>query len=1092
MGRRILLASIVDHQLSLRWALGYPCFAPEPTTSVPTGGVKRVDNNPTTRSDSEPARRPLHLYVVATVHLDTQWRWTVQDTIRDFLPATLEGNFAHFERHPFFVLSFEGAFRYMLIKEYYPEEFERLRGYVEQGRWAVAGSMLDSPDVNVVSPESLIRHILYGNRFFEQELGRRSCDLFLPDCFGFSWALPSIAVHCGLDGFSSQKFGNWMAPAEIPFEIGVWRGPDGAEVVAALRPEGYGEGLSEDLSRAPRWVAWIERTGGGSGPAVGLKYVGIGDRGGALDEASMTWLARSIEGEGPIQVTNTASDQLFRDLDETQTRQLPRHASELLLPKHGTGCLTSQAVLKKWNRRNELMADAAERAAVVADWLGSLPYPADRLQQGWTRFLWHQMHDDLTGTSIPPAYGFSWNDELVALNLFTSALTESVGAVAESLDTRAEGIPLVVFNPLSRERQDLVEARLRFAAEPPTAVRVLAPDGNQVPAQIVRRGDRELDVLFLAAVPSFGFQVYDVQAADRAAATDHQLGISESHLENHRYRVEIDDRGDICNLYDKELETELLAAPQRLQLLPDRSPRWPAWEIRYEDVTSPEPPAVSGPVRRRILEEGPARVCLEIERRTRGSTFVQRLRLADGAAGHRLEVETRVDWQTRGRLLKAVFPLTVSSRQATYDLGLGAIERGNNRRDKYEVPAQQWADLTSEAGYFGVSILSDGKLGWDKPDDSTLRLSLLRSPRTWRKFLHQATQDHGSHRFGYALYGHRGSWREGDTPWQAARFNQPLLAFRTTAHPGKLGKSFSFLRLDHPQVLVRAFKQAEEGSDLIVRLQETQESPAEEVVVGLAPPIAEAREVDGSERPLRAAAIEDGKLLTELGSFAPRTFALRPEAGPSVSEPAAGQPLPLPFDVVATSFHGNGKRGDFDGRGRTYPGEQFPSAVSFGGVELRLGPSHPGSANALACRGQALDLPAGDFNRLHLLAAAVEGDAGGTFDVDGQPIDLRIQSYSGTIGRWKDWRRRPWGWSWSRSPSGFLKRDPIAWLTTHRHDQDGRDEPYVFCYLFHYSIELEAGARFVLLPEVPEIRLFAVTAARERIGDTKAAFDPYD
>ncbi|MGB6639321.1 MAG: glycoside hydrolase family 38 C-terminal domain-containing protein, partial [Thermoanaerobaculia bacterium] len=907
------------------------------------------------RSDSEPERRPLHLYVVATAHLDTQWRWTVQDTIRDFLPATLHGNFAHFERYPFFVLSFEGAFRYMLVKEYYPEDFARLQHYVKEGRWAVAGSMLDSPDVNVVSPESLIRHILYGNRFFEQELGSRSRDLFLPDCFGFTWALPSIAAHCGLQGFSSQKFGNWMAPAQIPFEIGIWRGPDGAEVIAALRPEGYGEGLSEDLSRAARWVEWIERTGGKSGPTVGLKYVGIGDRGGALDQASMDWLAKSIEGDGPVRVQNAASDQLFRDLGEKQTRQLPRHDSELLLPTHGTGCYTSQAVLKKWNRRNELMADAAERAAVVADWLGTLPYPADRLRQGWTRFLWHQMHDDLTGTSIPPAYGFSWNDELVALNLFTSALTESVGAVAEALDTRAEGIPVVVFNPLSRERQDIVEARLRFAGEPPAAVMVFAPDGSQVPAQTAVRGDHELVVVFLAQVPSVGFQVYDVRPADRPAATDNPLGISENHLENHRYRVEIDDQGDICGLFDKELNAELLAAPMRLQLLPDRSARWPAWEIRYEDVTAPEPPVVSGPVRRRILEEGPARVCLELERTARGSTFVQRLRLADGDAGHQLEVEIRVDWQTRGRLLKAAFPLTVSSRQATYDLGLGAIQRGNNTREKYEVPAQQWADLSSEAGYIGVSILSDGKIGWDKPDNSTLRLSLLRSPRTWRKFRHQATQDHGSHRFGYAIYGHRGGWRDGDTPWQGARFNQPLLAFQTTTHPGELGQSFSFLRLNHPQVLVRALKQAEEGNDLILRLQETQEGPAEEVAVGLASPIAEAREVDGSERPLRAAAVEDGELLTGLGSFAPRTFALRPDVRPTASERPECQPLSLPFDVVATSTHGDGIGGDFDGRGRTYPGEQFPSSLSHGGVDLRLGPSVPGAENALACRGQALD-----------------------------------------------------------------------------------------------------------------------------------------
>ena len=369
------------------------------------------------------------LYVVATVHLDTQWRWTIQDTIRAFVPATLEQNFEHLENHSFFVVSFEGAFRYMLMKEYYPEEYEHLKGLVETGRWCLAGSMLDAPDVNVVSPESLIRHILYGNGFFSREFGRQSTDLFLPDCFGFGWALPSIAAHCGLRGFSAQKFGNWMAPATIPFDIGRWEGPDGSSIVAAIRPEGYGEGLREDLSQAERWIERLDETGRLCGAHVGLMYVGVGDRGGALDATSMDWLRRSVEGRGPVQVRVSGSDQLFRDLQEEQIENLPRHRGELLLPTHGTGCLTSQAELKRWNRRNEVMAEAAEKAAVIADWLGALAYPAERLRDAWLRFLWHQMHDDLTGTSIPQAYRYSWNDEAVATNRFASALTDAISGL---------------------------------------------------------------------------------------------------------------------------------------------------------------------------------------------------------------------------------------------------------------------------------------------------------------------------------------------------------------------------------------------------------------------------------------------------------------------------------------------------------------------------------------------------------------------------------------------------------------------------------------------------------------------------------------
>jgi len=482
-----------------------------------------AESTPSTRASRDHDRT---LYVVATVHLDTQWRWTIQDTIRDFLPATLEQNFSLLENHSFFVVSFEGAFRYMLMKEYYPENYERLKGLIEGGRWRVAGSMLDAPDVNAVSPESLIRHILYGNGFFGREFGRRSCDLFLPDCFGFGFALPSIAAHCGLRGFSAQKFGNWMAPATIPFDIGRWEGPDGTGVIAAIRPEGYGEGLREDLSQAQRWIERLDETGRQCGAFVGLMYVGVGDRGGGLDTTSMEWLQRSIEGRAPIQVRVDGSDQLFRDLQTDQIEKLPKHRGELLLPTHGTGCLTSQAALKQWNRRNELMAEAAEKAAVIADWLGALPYPAARLRDAWLRFLWHQMHDDLTGTSIPAAYRFSWNDELLASNQFTSVLTQSIGAIAAGLDTRTEGLPLVVFNPLSVERQDVVEARLPWSGAPPAALSVRAADGEEHVAQITGNSDEELVVAFLARVPPLSVQVFEILEGEGGGDSANDLRVA--------------------------------------------------------------------------------------------------------------------------------------------------------------------------------------------------------------------------------------------------------------------------------------------------------------------------------------------------------------------------------------------------------------------------------------------------------------------------------------------------------------------------------------------------------------------------------------
>ena len=141
------------------------------------------------------------LYVVAVSHLDTQWWWDIRKTITDLIPATFEETFQQFEEYPDYNFSWEGAFRYMLLREYYPELFDELKQWVSQGRWSPAGSVIEGGDVNIPSPESLMRQFLYGSSFFRNQFGTTGLDVFLPDCFGFGWALPSVAAHCGLLGF---------------------------------------------------------------------------------------------------------------------------------------------------------------------------------------------------------------------------------------------------------------------------------------------------------------------------------------------------------------------------------------------------------------------------------------------------------------------------------------------------------------------------------------------------------------------------------------------------------------------------------------------------------------------------------------------------------------------------------------------------------------------------------------------------------------------------------------------------------------------------------------------------------------------------
>lgn len=1036
-------------------------------------------------NQSSPETPAPTLYVTATAHLDTQWLWTIQTTIDEYIPSTLRDNFALFEKYPSYVFSFEGAFRYMLAREYYPDEYARLKEYVAKGRWHVCGSSVDAGDVNVPAPESLIRHILYGNGFFEREFGKRSCDIYLPDCFGFGYALPSVAAHCGLKGFSTQKL-TWGSSVDIPFDIGVWEGVDGSAVVAALNPGDYVSTLRTDLSHDEEWRERITRLGEESGAYVGYKYFGVGDRGGAPDDESVAWLERSISGDGPVRVISRAADQLYRDLTPEQIARLPRYKGELLMTRHGTGCYTSQAPLKRWNRKNEMLADAAERASVAADWLGGAAYPRARLEESWVRFLWHQFHDDLTGTSIPQAYPFSWNDEIIALNQFAATLTNAVGTVARALDTRVEGTPLVVFNPLTLEREDVATARVRFPDRRGQAVRVFDADGRELPSQVrVVDGD-EVEFLFLARVPSVGFAVFDVRPATEPCAMTTGLAVTESTLENGRYGVRLDDNGDVAGIFDKSIGRELLSSPARMALFHNTPDYWSEWEIRHEDITADPYAHVGAPAAIRIVERGPVRVTIEVTREVAGSTIVQQISLSAGAAGNRVELANLIHWRTPKTLLKATFPLTASKEHATYDLGFGVIERPTNTEKKYEVPAQQWADLTNEDGTFGVTVLNDCKYGWDKPDDHTLRLTLIHTPN-------EVEKDMGRHRMTYAIYGHAGDWRTGDSVTQGARLNQPLAAFQTVAHPGNLGKRFSLMSVDSSQVVVRALKKAEQSDEVVVRLQESDGEPARGVSVAWAAPIVSAREINGTEEAIGTADVRNGRLALDLEPYQPRTFALKlgPTAAPLTAP--VGQPIKLRYDRDVVSFDKDRSDGDMDGEGHTLPAELLPDRMVLGDVPFTLGPRAVGEKNALTCRGQTILLPPGDFDRLYILAAATGGNTVGTFYVGGRPDERSIHHFTGWIGQADslivDGQLRDIA---TMAPA-YLHRDPLAWVGTHRHDGAGdRNEPYVFCYLFKYALDLSKGAKAVTLPNDGHIRIFAMTAARNPNDDTIPAQHLYD
>jgi len=1112
------------------------------------------------------------LYVVGYAHLDTQWRWEYPQVIQEYLPKTMRNNFALFEKYPNYIFNFTGAYRYHLMKDYYPSDFERLKQYVAAGRWFPAGSSVDEGDVNSPNAESIIRQILYGNNWFRKEFGVASQEYMLPDCFGFPASLPSILSHAGIKGFSTQKLSSSWQPAPhvggpdspektpvgIPFNVGLWEGPDGRTVIAALNPLSYGSQVTYDISKSPEpppppdpnltpqqnqartraredWPKRIDINGNLTGIFADYHYVGTGDVGGSPNESSVKLMqaittkdkaelpaasqtasqtGSSIRvGDGPIKVTWSKADQLFRDiLNCCPTDRLPRYKGDLELINHSAGSLTSQAYQKRWMRRNESLADAAEKASIAAEWLGGRPYPQERLNNAWTLVMAGQMHDLLPGTATPRAFEFAWNDQVVAMNQFAGVVTGGSSVVASALDTQTEGTAIVVYNPLNVQREDVVETSLAFPGGTPRAVRVFGPNGVETPAQL--SGDK---VKFVARVPSVGYAVYDVRPADAPMASV-EVKVTESSLENLRYRVRLNGDGDVASIFDNKVGRELLSAPIRLAISTDNPRQWPAWNMDFEDQQRPPRAFAGGPAKIRIVETGPVRVSLQVEREAEGSRFVQTISLSAGDAGNRVEFSNVIDWKTRSANLKATFPLAVENKLATYNWDIGTIQRPTAAERQFEVASHQWIDLTDQSGSHGVTVLTDCKNGSDKPDDKTLRLTLLRTPGTRGGYADQGTQDWGRHEINFGIAGHAGDWRAGRTDWHAYRLNQPLIAFVSPKHQGFLGKNFSLLKLNNDRIRVLAVKKAEASDEVIVRVVEVDGKGVDNVRIAMAAPILSAREVNGQEQPIGAAKIINGELATSFGPYQPRTFALKLAASTQRVPAPKSMPVPLDYDLSVAARAGRPADGSFDAmtnnqnasQGKAFPAEMFPREISFGGIRFTLGPTL--KPNALISRGQTISLPAGKFNRVYLLAAAANADQKGTFRFGDQSAELTIQEWTGFVGQWdtRIWkttedtiqqrpgappppagtpvrtRSNPYGEMVSIRP-GFIKRSDIAWFSSQRRGADGNAEPYAYSYLFAYAVDLPPSAKTITLPDNERIRILAISVADELPGVTPAA-----
>ncbi len=1001
-----------------------------------------------------------HVHTIATAHLDTVWNWDFKRTVKNYIPQTLNWNFHLFKKFPEYVFNFEGAYRYELMEEYYPEQFEKLKEYVANGNWYPCGAGWENGDVNVPSPEALFRNFLLGNEYFNEKFGIRSRDVFLPDCFGFGYTLPSIARHSNLYGFTTQKL-SWGSAYGQPFDIGKWYGPDGKYIIASIKMHNY----VAVLNNLRKNKAIKEKLAENESHGMNFTEIfhGIGDRGGGPLPISIRNLRKNMKNndKSDIIVHSSPSDKVFKqimtEMTEADRDKLPSWNNELLLTDHGTAGYTARAISKRWNKRGEELADMAERAAVTAEWLGTAKYPQKELNTSWKRIINHQFHDDLPGTSVQRAYLRSWNDYGLSLNQLAHEYEKSVSAVASMLDTSfCKGTPVVVNNLMESRRKSCVTATLDSEFK---HISVCDCNGKEVPSQVSAIGKGKTTIAFVADMPPHSYCVFDVTATETSATIKTDLKVSEKSLENERYIVTLNKNGDIGSIYDKEIGKELLKEPIVLGIFDNYAGGWlyPAWEIKYKQSIRNHN-RIAKFVKSKIIEEGPAKCTLQVIQQCDDSVFINNISLSAGS--DMVEVQCEFDWNNQRTLCKNIFSFACSNEKATFDLGLGAIKRGNAKPEIYEVPAQKWVDITDKSGEFGVSVLSDCKYGWDKFADNTLRMTVILTPlNNSRPASVQSMMDLGLNRYGYAICAHKGD--DVTRVQSAAReFSAPMAAFVADKHIGSLGACYSFADISVNDVIIRAIKKAENTDEIVVRVNEGCNKAHKNVKFTLGNGIISAREIYASEEHIGDATVKDGSLVFDINPYEVKSFALTLAPLENKGKTAPCSFVSLPLNTKAFSSNQSRSGNGIYGKNYTIPTELVPDVITSGGVDFAI---NKGEYDSLIANGQTIALD-GKYNKFVILCASLDGDKEYAFDVDGKPVKIKVS----------DIEERPFAWDlYGMKRTAKIKADVFGWECTHTHSAKGDDYAHQL-FFFKYEIETD-GAKAIRLPCDKNLFILAAT-----------------
>ncbi len=768
---------------------------------------------------------------IGHAHIDTAWLWPMRETKRK-VTRTFSSAVALMDDYPEYMFCASSAQHYNWIEERHPELFAKIVERVERGQWIPVGGMWVEADMNLPSGESLVRQIVFGQRYFEEKFGVRCTEVWIPDVFGYPAGLPQVFAAGGMDRFVTQKL-SWNKQNKFPHSTFWWEGLDGTKVLthfppvdtynAEITPAEFGFSVTNFRDHA-----WSKDS---------LMPFGHGDGGGGPTREMLERARRlaHLDARATLEVGTPAA--MFERIEHDVERGAPTPVwrGELYFETH-RGTLTSQLKTKLGNRRCERLLVEAEL------WAATLGRPAE-VDHLWKRVLTQQFHDILPGSSI------AWVHQ-DAEAVFAEVEAELEVRIADLLGELGVGVS--VANPSDSAVDEVVVVDIdtglegQQLADGTTAVRLAVPALGVVP---------------FAALP-----------------VDDRVVLSDSSMTNHHLAVRWDTFGNITSIIDLAHTREIIPSGKFaavLELAPDHPVEYDAWDL--ESWTRAGARSLTDSAEVTILDSGPLVGRVRVERRFGPSSSIVTYELRAHSA--QLVVHVELDWHHDEHLLSMAFPLDVRADAAMCDIQFGVVARPTHPSSpwdaaKFEVCAHRYVDVAEPD--FGVAILNTGRYG-HSVFDGAVRVSLARAAN-----YPDPHADRGHHEVTLAIRPHGAGLA--DVRAAAARLNSPLRVVNGTGDRTVDAAAAPVVVVSGPDggaargVEVDAVKLADDGTgDLIVRLHE---ACGNRIRVSVATPqrIVAAWRCDLLEEPETGEEVGDGIVAITLRPFQIVTLRLRRSA----------------------------------------------------------------------------------------------------------------------------------------------------------------------------------------------------------------------